>query len=555
MSLTKRTALATLVAGFTAALVALGGVSAATAVGPGAADRPLILPGTGGAPIQATVTIHKHEQGPTLGAAADGLEKTVTTPVIEGVTFTAERIIAATTSTGAVSFDLTTNAGWVNASQLTLAADGTWTFGGESVTVQKETALTQVTDELGLATFANVPVGLYLFTETAAPAGVTKAAPWVMAAPMTDPVGDPASGIGPNERWNYDLHVYPKNDKTGLTKTVNDSAATEVGDVVSWTITGDIPLVANAAFNAQAAVSAANLKFLAPTAFVVTDDLDARLSPAATSPVSVSLLGTDVAIEAADYTVVWSPVAEAGAELTVTFTEQGLAKLGLAASTAADPAAAKVQVVLNTTVVTLAAPEGELATIGDGIIANTAALYPNAAAVESGTPVYSNEVTSLWGDIVIRKVDARDATVLLPGAEFKVFTSEGAARAQSNAVTINNVSTFTTGADGTVRISGLRQSDHVNGAPIVNPDDWQYYWIVETGAPTGYELLAEPIKVAVTAAGAAVEVLEVENVPSNAGFELPLTGGTGTAIFAFAGLSIVAAGVILALRKRKLATS
>lgn len=551
-----RNALSALVAGAAALMLAVGGVSIANADGHGRDDIPLILPGEGGEPIQGTVTVHKHEQGPNTGAPANGLEQTPGTPTIAGVTFTAQQIESFTAGGTTYDVDLTTNQGWLNAAQLVRAADGTWTYNGEPATVTLGAAVTANTGPEGgtyqNAVFANLPVGLYLFNETDAPDNVTRSAPWVMTVPLTDPVGDSAQGIEPNERWNYDLHVYPKNSITGLDKTVAEGSATSVGDAITWSITGDIPLVANPEYDASTAVSTNNLKFFAPTAYVITDNLDSRLTPAATNPVTVTMVN-GVALDAADYTVAWAPNATtAGADLTLTFTKAGRDKLGLAVSQATAPAEVKVKVVLTTVITSLTAPEAGAGTIGDGIIANQAQLFPNQNAVDSDTPVLSPEPETRWGDILIEKVDSRDATVKLQDAEFQVFTTEENALAGSDPVTINGVSTFTTDENGVVRISGLRHSDWANNALITNEDNWQHYWIVETKSPNGYELLAEPIRVAVTQAQQAVELAtEIENVPTSGGFELPLTGASGTLLFTIIGLLLIGGGLALALRKKK----
>ena len=98
----------------------------------------------------------------------------------------------------------------------------------------------------------------------------------------------------------------------------------------------------------------------------------------------------------------------------------------------------------------------------------------------------------------------------------------------TNAIALAGSTEFAVAADGTVTISGLRYSDWADNATVaVGEDGYQSYWLAEIVAPDGFELLAAPIEFTVTAATSAVGVdLEVVNVPSNAGFTLPLTGGT-----------------------------
>lgn len=546
MSIKKRARAAlTAVAASTAALALVLGGSTLAIAAPGDPNSPLILPGTGGTPITGTVTVHKHEQGSDVSVPANGLEQAVSSPTIAGVTFSAQKVESVTVGADTHTFDLTTNEGWLNAAKLVRAADGTWTFDGNTVTPSLAAAVTANTGPAGGtyndAVFADLPVGLYYFEETAAPADVTKSAPWVMSVPLTHPLE--------LDSWLYDIHVYPKNSITGIDKTVDDDAASKVGDTISWTITGEIPLVANPAYDNSNEVSAENLKFYAPTAYRIKDDLDPRLTPASTNPVVVSLVnGGLVSLEAGDYTIGWNPVgATAGAELTLDFTAQGLNKLGLAVSQSAVPADVKVQVVLNTTITSLG--DG---TVGEGVIRNQAELFPNADSVESDTPIESPEPETRWGDILIEKVAATTGTKLA-GAEFQVFTSEANALAGNDPITINGEHTFTTGEDGVVRISGLRHSNFENNALITAEAQWKYYWIVETKSPEGYELLAEPIRVSVTEAQQSVtNATVIENVPHNGGFELPLTGSIGTWLFTTVGGGLLIAGaLLLALRKKK----
>ena len=61
----------------------------------------------------------------------------------------------------------------------------------------------QTTDASGKATFSNLPIGLYLVEETAAPDKVTsRTAPFLVSIPMTNSTGTD---------WLYNVHAYPKN--------------------------------------------------------------------------------------------------------------------------------------------------------------------------------------------------------------------------------------------------------------------------------------------------------------------------------------------------------
>lgn len=525
-------------------LAAVGAAVAASllVLGSGAAAQadPIIPPTF----TEGNLHIHKFEQPAAPGQPSDGLPKDTTglTP-IDDVTFTVQRIN---------NVDLATNAGWVAAAGIsynpvTNTVSGNGSDGQPAVI--GPVADTQVTNASGDATFTGLPIGLYLVTETAAPAGVTTSAPFLVTIPLTNPET--------RTDWMQDVHVYPKNSTTTATKTVQDANGVKVGDRITWTIGGDIPKTANPAFDPVAPVADGNRPFLAPSGYRITDTLDQRLDYVSAEVTLTNGGGTLVA--GTDYRIDVTQLGGADS-VSVTFEPAGLAKLGVAAGVNGS----RVQLVLTTTVISL-----QDGTIGDGIIKNQAVVFPNQPSIDGdpgNPPIETPEVESRWGDILIHKVDANNNTVNLAGAEFQVFASKEAADQLSNPISINGQTTFTTLADGTVRISGLRYTDFADGAQLANDQDpkWRYYWIVETKSPVvngkSYELLANPVRVTVNTAQqtvsgdvqnpAAGETV-IENVPHNAGFELPLTGAAGTWMFSIAGLLLLSGGLLIAIRKRK----
>lgn len=115
------------------------------------------------------------------------------------------------------------------------------------VTANGGTAMTE-TDEYGYTADDELPLGLYLIVETAAPEYVTTpTAPFLVTLPMTSINGTNATDGG--ERWIYDVTVYPKNE-TGeptLEKTVredkedtgkNDGTTDDITDGYAHTATG-----------------------------------------------------------------------------------------------------------------------------------------------------------------------------------------------------------------------------------------------------------------------------------------------------------------------------
>ncbi len=117
----------------------------------------------------------------------------------------------------------------------------------------------QTTAGGGLATFADLPQGIYLVVESASTLVDVPAAPFVVMVPMTNP-----EGAG----WLDTVHVYPKNEKLSFEKTVAQPAV-GVGDEIVWTLTPQLP--SDLASIAPDELDAEN------STYVVTDALDAAL--------------------------------------------------------------------------------------------------------------------------------------------------------------------------------------------------------------------------------------------------------------------------------------
>ena len=449
---------------------------------------------------QGSLTVHKfHKPDTATGLPGNGTEVTSgldsLTP-LAGVEFTIEQVNPV---------NLASNAGWQAAEDVSKVFDPANPAG--SITAASYTLgapMTAVTDGTGSAFFDNLDLGLYLVTETSYPAGVTPAAPFLVTVPLTDP----------NQRdgWLYDVHVYPKNSVSTLSKTVTDNADTKVGDEIDFTITGDIPN--------EAVIDG----------YKIVDALDSKLQYVRAH---VSLTNGTAITEGTHYTVAHNTATN---QVTVEFTAAG--RTVLAANHTSE-----VQVILT----------AEVTAAGE--IANQALLYPNAPSFnvspgDPNGPTPSPTVTTKWGGLTVQKTD--DAGAALAGAQFSVFASQADAVAGTNPIPLGGETVFTTAADGTMTLSGLRYSNWANGQEITDAAAFQKYYLVEVQAPAGYELLAQPIEFTVTAATTAAGIdLQVENVPFNGGFELPLTGGSGTALLYAAGALLVGGAVVLLLNSRR----
>lgn len=438
-----------------------------------------------------SLTIHKYEKPATAtGLPNDGTALTAAqlqglTP-IAGVTFTVQKVN---------NIDLTTNAGWAAAAAMTPARAAARAAPGSSVT----------TSAAGTATLGNLPLGLYLVTETGYPAGVTPSAPFLVTLPMTDPSGGGS--------WLYDVNVYPKNAVSAATKSVNDASVVKLGDPVKWTITSDIP----------------NVNPL--DGYRIVDHLDAKLRY---SNSTVALSNNAALLLNNDYTVVLDTASNT---LTVDFSASGRTIL------AANPTV-KVLVTVNTAVNAV------------GEITNTALVYPNAASFtitpgQPGGPMVTPPVAvTKWGNIVLHKKDSQSSAALA-GAVFSVYPSRADALAGTNAINVGGASSWTTDASGNLVISGLRYSNRANGKAVgPGQPGYESYWLVETKAPSGYALLAEPVETTVSSDDPSAVTVTIGNARQNAGFQLPLTG-VGTWALPAGGILVLAGTVLFMVTGRR----
>ena len=172
--------------------------------------------------------------------------------------------------------------------------------------------------------------------------------------------------------------------------------------------------------------------------------------------------------------------------------------------------------------------------------------YPYVGSSHNQKTV-SEDVTTFA--IRIDKYEKGDTTHKLANAKFDLYRTAIVDDDISKIVTIPHTS-----ANGIL----LEAEKETNGDGEVvfekyeaNGDNYDYY-LVETAAPSGYNLLTNAIKVNFTdtdvAATAGVYTVIVEN---SSGFKLPQTGGTGTAIFSVVGIALMGAAVVLLIVLKK----
>jgi LPXTG-motif cell wall-anchored protein len=478
---------------------------------------------------------------------------------LSGVKFDAYKVYTDEALT--LPVDLTTNAGWEAAADITGypvtktdITNGYFDIGLTRYYLGAPTS--SVTDDTGLADFSwATGTGLYLVNEDLAGSGtiqkctadptpvcttvdktqVSPVYPFFVTLPMTNP--DDLNS------WMYTVYAYPKNQQATGTKAVadkntqtNETTTTPPDDSMTFTISTPI----------TDGMTAAEMKM-----YQVIDDLDARLTY---SSLTVAIdgdgdgnpaTGTQTPLtegSGADYTVAFDPNSTtAGAKITVSLTSTGLGKLVTANTSNA------AATVLTTITATITGTEG------DGSIENMASFIPNQAFYDShaGVGTNTNGVTSYYGDLRITKVDPKTSGANMSGAEFAVYIDPtpalGSATNTCSASDVDStqtaVATGTTDSGGLLTIGGLQTSDWYNGA---SQTDLIYYCLVETKAPTGYNLLAQPISFKILKSGdssPAYYELTVKNQKKNLGNALPLTGGQGVAVMSIGGALLVGAGL------------
>ena len=541
----------------------------------------------------ATLNIHKYLGMPTdvpnNGTEADfsTVDGGAPTP-LAGVNFNVYRVYLDQGLTQPV--DLTSNAGWQSAASIngyvpTAAeiAAGSFTANGTTYYLGAPAEVTTGAD--GTATMADADLGLYFVSENiqaddtiTTPDGeeidglaVTSVKPFFVTLPMTEP----------NDRtsWMYEVNVYPKNQANTITKQVIDGPEDSVlGDVRPDAVgeetpaADEVPIVGG---NGSLGVTAGSdiLYRLSSTVnpnknalgyYAITDVLPEGVVYGGVNGMVLRANNGDqvTLIEGEDFVV-----NQDGQRIVISLTESGLAKAQVGGVIETD-----VRVTVDT----------DASSTNGGVQENTAGLIPSADWFEQNNPgvpvptpgeptdvpgIPSNEVESRFGDLLIVK-NGQDSTVegnptYLAGAEFALHADVDN-NGVCNATDVDSpaLATTTSGENGVAAFTNMRLSNFYNNQDQADP---QSHCVVETKAPAGYELLADPILFDLTVAGAqgvdgdtqtvianagddnitdaAGNTLQVTNMKSNLGNVLPLTGGDGVSMLWGAGALLALAGV------------
>ena len=363
--------------------------------------------------------------------------------------------------------------------------------------------------------------------------------PFIVAVPMTNAEGTD---------WNDDVHVYPKNE--GLNPEKKPSVpSVNVGDKVEWTITVNVPSDIGTY-----------------TVFNIIDNLDKRLTYAGNLVVE-GLNDNGVAVitlaENTDYNLTIPADKTDGGTVSVNLkSPEGIEHL------ANNKNVVKLSVSFETTV------NGNIGNDDDNTIKNDATIeFTNDSRTDTDkTP--SSEIHT--GEIEINKTYS--GGTVDESAQFQLAKTDVAAKAgeylrvvldPTNTHIVDIVAPGETGYDTAKKWVALpSQSATKETLGLVGDtfyvisfeglktyDDstknFESYYLVETKAPEGYNLLDKPLEVKFTDADSDKKHVHTEGVENKRGFTLPNTGGVGTILLVVVGIILIGLAIILTMNKKK----
>ena len=331
----------------------------------------------------------------------------------------------------------------------------------------KFTARIQRTDSNGETKFDNLPIGYYLVTETI-PKGFDAPGEgkFVVAIP-TEVIDERGAS-----NLNYDVVLYPKNQKIMVEKVLNsERKVVGIGDVFSWTI--NYPMFEG--LKKIETDSKGNQTTYYGKNFFITDEMDSRLDYVDGSANMKFLNGAGVPLaldllEGTDYNITYDASTHI---LKIAFTDNGGTKK------IADAGVTNIELTIDTAVNASAIDTVTSMHNNARIVFTNASGDPFEHEVfPPGTDPEDSRVPKVYlGTIDITKVDSEDESVKLAGATFALSESEKQAKS-SDFIRSDVV----TDEYGIASISAIGEGT---------------YYLVETKAPVGYQLSSNPIEVSV----------------------------------------------------------
>lgn len=421
---------------------------------------------------------------------------------------------------------------------------------------------TLITDKDGNA-YCNLgqSAGTFQVVEQSHPAIASPAAPIEVTLPYdNNGVKVYRAKIAVDNTIKEDIYVEPEVRKD-VTRIDNNLDSYAIGEIHPWIIRGDIPV--------DIAVG---------KKYVISDTLDYRLSFDGEANVSVAVgLRSDTTGESNVFLNVGEQI-----DYTVAVTNSTIDVSGSDAEPITSFEVELTSVGMNTVanIVTDKIAKARAGTFSDYEIR----VYFNAVIDEDAVPGvmipnqavlnYTNYVDydfTTYSDIPqvytcslnIYKHDVENHDLPLNGATFKLArlaTEAEINEGKAAPLVINDVTTYvvyetfydkpiSTSAEYNAKVQKVTTGAYgTNGAAVFYGIKEGDYYLVETKAPAGYNLMTEPIAVSVRLATMDLDPI---NVPNSSNFELPETGGIGTLIFTVGGAILIGAAILILLLNKK----
>ena len=395
------------------------------------------------------------------------------------------------------------------------------------------------------ATNVELPAGYYLLVDTSTPGQ------------------DDARNTALLQMTNQNITIEGKYSVPSVDKSVQDTDGSW-GESADWEIGSDVP------FRLEGTLPT-NYEDYEAYKYVFHDTLDSALKY--NGDVKVYVQNGDVETEiTSGFTVAPDAAATAGGgTLTVTFNDL---KTITGVSSTSKIVVEYTAELLSTAVIG-----------GDGNKNEVFLEYandPNATGDGTTSNTKKDEVLVFTYALDVTKVDGKDGTTKLANAEFVLLSSDKTKAAKvSNGKLVEWV-TVPAAVNGIIPYpDGTKLTSGSNGKFVIAGLDAGSYYLRETKAPAGYNLLGNDIGVTITAtldksetspsltalkisvredkAGAAatesngdVTTGIVSTIVKNvAGAQLPLTGGIGTTVFYIAGSVLVLTAAVLSVTRKR----
>lgn len=391
---------------------------------------------------------------------------------------------------------------------------------------------TLVTDKNGEAKTDSLPIGFfYIAQDNVQSSGGklnTTSAPFLASIPLADPEG---------AEWNFDVQVYPKSTTMSVTKKVQDKGVNAGSGTITYTVEGDVPVLPQG-----------QNKY---NRYIFSDQQPSQVRWDKKQPKVQFVAGKEGEVKATldkeDY--VFEEVSGKEGLVKLTLTQSGLKKLqdyrmGENGVQAVENLNVRLTYVANLNKMSINIKDPELTQVNKAYMFADTHFSLDGKDLP-GNPDNPNDKTDIRAEIESRygRIDAKkvtnDGTTALKGAEFQLYkcnagTGEATIKPGAKPLNVGGKDKWVSNDKGEFSIVGIQLEDYANGG-AANTGEFDYC-LVESKAPRGYTKNPAPIRVELNNNTRKLAPTLV-NIPSNGGFDLPLTGENG--VLALGGLGII----------------